>query len=129
MTQVVIVNCSSGYRAGGVFFLSSDTEDRLIDCHIRGCHTMDTWASGGDGGDAGGLDLWTGTLTIVLHCCASLRAGCSCSARGRAWRYSCSARRPCSASGRAFTYSCSASGCAWQYSCKKTAHRARAYFG
>ena len=61
MTQVVIVNCSAGYTGGGVHFHTSFAENRLIDCHIQGCHTMDAWASG----DTGGLSLWNGHLTMI----------------------------------------------------------------
>ena len=62
MTQVVIVNCSSGFTGGGgVHFHTSFAENRLIDCHIQGCHTMDAWATG----DTGGLSLWNGHLTMI----------------------------------------------------------------
>ena len=70
MTQVVIVNCSAGYRAGGVLFLYSGAENRLIDCHIRGCHTMDAWSYG----NAGGLELWNGRLTMIRGSITGCRA-------------------------------------------------------
>ena len=75
MTQALVINCSAGYICGGVLFMTG-AESRLIDCHIRGCHTMNAWASGRTGGlhlcNSGSLTMIGGSIT---GCRASEQGG------------------------------------------------------
>ena len=78
MTQALVINCSAGYTCGGVLFMTG-AESRLVDCHIRGCHTMDAWADGLTGGlllfNSGSLTMIGGTIT---GCHASGQGGGAC---------------------------------------------------
>ena len=64
MTQASVINCSAATRCGGVLFCTGG-ESRLVDCHIHGCHIMSAGGELDASGNVGGLDLWSGVLTMI----------------------------------------------------------------